>query len=57
MFTEMQPLLDVIEKNGVNCDIVGLLLFACAGISQAGGIESEEALSYENDKFLTKFKN
>ena len=54
---DAREMLDVIEKNGVHCDIVGQLLFACAGISQAGGIESEEALSYENDKFLTKFKN
>ncbi len=55
--SDARGVLDMIEKKGVNCDNIGQLLFACAGISQTGGVESEEALSYQNDKFLEKFKN
>lgn len=57
LISQARKLLEDIEKNGGDNDKIGKLLFACAGLSLNCDIESEEALSYENDKFLASFNN
>ncbi len=56
LISECQSILECIEQEGVSNETVGKLLFNVAALSQKSEIECEEALSYENDRFLGSFK-
>ena len=52
-----RELLDEIESNGADNSNIGKLMFTIAELSQKAEIEAEEALCYENDRFLSNFKD